>query len=207
MFKIQKCIQNLRLKISLKSDIILLRQKSNDFDEGDVGMNCYRIAAFVTAVAVMASVFSGCSQVAESIVSTSNTTVSDTSQTEVTAMPEYVAEYPLSNENADEITQIAASEIESEQEEISMQHYEKIMAALPPEGIFDLQDGVIYPDFQKYTDRLSIQVQHSYEKNFLSTSKGVRKFKRFLGRLLIISTISCKSSSEISAKEVPFGKN
>ena len=24
------------------------------------------------------------------------------------------------------------------------------------------------------TDRLSIQVQHSYEKNFLSTSKGVR---------------------------------
>lgn len=101
-------------------------------------MNCYRIAAFVTAVAVMASVFSGCSQVAESIVSTSNTTVSDTSQTEVTVMPEYVAEYPLSNE-------------ESEQEEISMQHYEKIMAELPPEGIFDLQDGVIYPDFQKYT--------------------------------------------------------
>lgn len=96
MFKIQKCVQNLRLKISLKSDIILLRQKSNDFDEGDAGMNCYRIAAFVTAVAVMASVFSGCSQVAESIVSTSNTTVSDTSQTEVTAMPKYVAEYPLS---------------------------------------------------------------------------------------------------------------
>lgn len=58
-----------------------------------------------------------------------------------------------------------------------------------------------------YNDRLSIQVQHSYEKNFLSTSKGVRKFKRFLGRLFISSTMFCKSSSEMSAKEVPFGKN
>ena len=115
--------------------MILLRQKTNDFDKGDVGMNCYRITAFVIAVAVMASVFSGCSQDGESTVSPSNTTVSDTSQTEVTVMPEYVAEYPLSNE-------------ESEQEEISMQHYEKIMAELPPEGLFDLQDGVIYPDFQ-----------------------------------------------------------
>ena len=56
-------------------------------------------------------------------------------------------------------------------------------------------------------DRLSIQVQHSYEKNFLSTSKGVRKFKRFLGRLFISSTMFCKSSSEMLAKEVPFGKN
>ena len=36
--------------------MILLRQKSNDFDERDVGMNCYRIAAFVIAVAVIASV-------------------------------------------------------------------------------------------------------------------------------------------------------
>ncbi len=58
-----------------------------------------------------------------------------------------------------------------------------------------------------FIDRLSIQVQHSYEKNFLSTSKGVRKFKRFLGRLFISSTMFCKSSSEMSAKEVPFGKN
>ena len=58
-------------------------------------MNCYRIASFGIAAAIMASVFSGCSQGGES-----------------TVMPEYVAEYTLSNENADEITRIAASEIE-----------------------------------------------------------------------------------------------
>ena len=146
-----KCKQASGKGVSRELCGVDLRQTYNVFDEGDVGMNCYRIVAFVIAVAVMASVFSGCSQDSESTVSTSITTVSDASQTEVTAMPEYIAEYTLSNENADEITQNAASEIESEQEEISMQQYEKIMAELPPEGIFDLQDGVIYPDFQKYT--------------------------------------------------------
>lgn len=114
-------------------------------------MSCYRIAAFGIAAAVMASVFSGCSQSGESAVSTSNTTVSDTPQTEVTVKSEYIAEYTLSNENADENTQTAASETDSEQEEISMQNYENIMTELPPEEIFDRQDGVIYPDFQKYT--------------------------------------------------------
>lgn len=100
-------------------------------------MSCYRIAAFGIVAAIMASVFSGCSQSGESAVSTSNTTVSDTPQTEVTVKPEYAAKYTLSNENADEITQIPASELESEQEEISMQQYEKIMTELPPEGIFE----------------------------------------------------------------------
>lgn len=56
-------------------------------------------------------------------------------------------------------------------------------------------------------DRLSSQVQQNQRKNFLSTSKGVRKLRRFLGRLLIISTKCCRSSSVTSAKEVPFGKN
>lgn len=74
-------------------------------------------------------------------------------------------------------------------------------AGTPTERYFKFLDQ----SFSK--DRLSIQVQHSYEKNFLSTSKGVRKFKRFLGRLFISSTMFCKSSSEMSAKEVPFGKN
>ena len=32
-----------------------------------------------------------------------------------------------------------------------MHNYEKLMTELPPEGIFDRQDGVIYPDFRKYT--------------------------------------------------------
>lgn len=77
-------------------------------------MSCYRIAAFSIAAAIMASVFSGCSQGDESTVSTSNTTVSDTSQTEVTVKSEYIAEYTLSNENADENTQTAVSETESE---------------------------------------------------------------------------------------------
>ncbi len=57
------------------------------------------------------------------------------------------------------------------------------------------------------SDRLSSQVQQNQRKNFLSTSKGVRKLRRFLGRLLIISTKCCRSSSVTSAKEVPFGKN
>ena len=35
MFKIQKYIQNLRLKDTKKSDIILLGQKSGNFNEGD----------------------------------------------------------------------------------------------------------------------------------------------------------------------------
>ena len=68
-------------------------------------MNCSKIAAFGIAAAIMASVFSGCSQGGESTVSTPNTTVSDASQTEVPVKPEYVAKYTLSNENADEITQ------------------------------------------------------------------------------------------------------
>lgn len=67
-------------------------------------MSCYRIAAFGIVAAIMASVFSGCSRDGESTVSPSNTTVSDTSQTEVTVKPEYAAKYTLSNENADEIT-------------------------------------------------------------------------------------------------------
>ena len=58
-----------------------------------------------------------------------------------------------------------------------------------------------------FDDRLSSQVQQNQRKNFLSTSKGVRKLRRFLGRLLIISTKCCRSSSVTSAKEVPFGKN
>lgn len=37
------------------------------------------------------------------------------------------------------------------------------------------------------------------------TSDG--QFKRFLGRLFISSTTNCNSSSEISAKDVPLGKN
>ena len=62
-------------------------------------------------------------------------------------------------------------------------------------------------NYVKLSDRLSSQVQQNQRKNFLSTSKGVRKLRRFLGRLLIISTKCCRSSSVTSAKEVPFGKN
>ena len=89
--------------------------------------------------------------------------------------------------------------------------YLRCLNPIPRTGttIFNSSGDVIMTpcDSSYYNDRLSIQVQHSYEKNFLSTSKGVRKFKRFLGRLFISSTMFCKSSSEMSAKEVPFGKN
>lgn len=56
-------------------------------------------------------------------------------------------------------------------------------------------------------DRLSIQMQHNHEKNLRNTSAGVRKLRRFLGRLLINLTTVCKSESEMPSKEVPFGKN
>ena len=78
--------------------------------------------------------------------------------------------------------------------------------------IIDLETCQSNPKFETMAlvakeDRLSSQVQQNQRKNFLSTSKGVRKLRRFLGRLLIISTKCCRSSSVTSAKEVPFGKN
>ena len=71
----------------------------------------------------------------------------------------------------------------------------------------DITEVLFYCTPDNENDRLSSQVQQNQRKNFLSTSKGVRKLRRFLGRLLIISTKCCRSSSVTSAKEVPFGKN
>ena len=38
----------------------------------------------------------------------------------------------------------------------------------------EMNEKLDRPQYVYYDDRLSIQVQHSYKKNFLSTSKGVR---------------------------------
>ncbi len=68
-------------------------------------MNISKIMAFITATAVVASAFSGCGQNSDSAADPSDAATENTSQTEVTDMPEYTAKYALSNENADEVTQ------------------------------------------------------------------------------------------------------
>ena len=73
------------------------------------------------------------------------------------------------------------------------------------------EDFVDMEDFGKEReDFLRIDCQpkcNKFHQNFIKSSAGVRKFKRFLGRLLMISTTACNCSSEISSNEVPFGKN